>query len=389
MKSSHLQKRVLVMGALGDEKFASKVAPLFQNRNVARVYLFRYRGNPVSVAREKVVVPFVKYRLPRRFYDALRAVFAFSLCLFGKVDLIVGIYFYPHGVLSGLLGRLFNIPVIQILPGTDLDVYLKKHYFSRVMASAHAIGLRGEISKQQLLDAGRPPEQLFILNNVFEPEAPEETDFQSIPTFDLITIGYLIERKRFDVFLKLVARLKARFPDIRCLVVGDGPLRNRLERMATDLGVAENVTFHGVASSVSELLRRARVFVMTSRLEGLPMAIVEAMSCGLPVVAPGINDIPTLVAHGRNGFLVDDSDISSYVDFCERLLANEEMRVRMGADAGRTVAKLCSGEYSFAAVSRVWSHLLSGIETNSSEQQARQAHQFNLSDRIYENFRNI
>lgn len=369
MNNSCSLKRIAVIGGLSDHQFDSKVRPLFLSDNVERIYLFRYNGNPVSVKHGKVVELVSGKLTPRRLHDIINLIWIFCLCLLRKVDVLVGIYLYPHGVFAGLLGRLFGIPVIQIMPGTDLAVYLETRRFDSILSSARAIGLRGERSLQQLADDGFPPKQLFVLNNVFELESHECCQKKVEKIYDLVTVGSLIERKRFDIFLRIVARLKVQWPHLRCLIVGDGLERRNLESLSFGLGLKQNVTFYGFSPRVLDLLHSSKIFVMTTRLEGLPMAMVEAMSCGLPVVVPRINDIPTLVKHGNNGFLVEDSEVDSYTKLCAELLADEMKRRKMGQRAAAVIEKLCAADYSFEAVASVWHRLLVELEPESLSQQ--------------------
>lgn len=359
MRSSH-GIRIGVIGRLSDHKFKSKVRPLFLLEIVERIYLFRHRGNPVKEAEAKVRAPLAARVLPRRVYDLCCLCYFAWLCLFRKIDILIGVYFYPHGLFAGLLGRIFAIPVIQILPGTDLARYLDRRRFERVMKSASAIGLRGEISRQQLADTGIPLERLFILNNVFEPPGSAVTLLRYKKNYDLVTTCYLGQLKRVDITLRVIASLKNDFPEIKCLIIGDGPELANLKALTVELDVEENITFYGQASDVLSLLPGAKIFIMTSESEGLPMAVVEAMVCGLPAVVPKINDIPTVVKDGVNGFLIDGWKVASYKSVCKKLLCDDALRASMADRAHQDMKKLCENDYSFDAVSEVWRRVLTG-----------------------------
>ena len=120
----------------------------------------------------------------------------------------------------------------------------------------------------------------------------------------------------------------------RLLIVGDGPLRPGVELMAGRNGLADRVVMLGARGDVPALLRGADVFVLSSRWEGLPIVVIEAMLSGLPVVATDVGGVREVVVEGETGFLVPPQDPSALASALERLLGDAELRRQMGA-AGR------------------------------------------------------
>jgi glycosyltransferase involved in cell wall biosynthesis len=120
----------------------------------------------------------------------------------------------------------------------------------------------------------------------------------------------------------------------RLLLAGDGPLRPALEEMVSRRGLAGRVQLLGARTDVPTLLRAADVFVLSSRSEGLPLAIIEAMTAGLPVVATGVGGVPEAVVHGETGLLVPPGDPTALASALDRLLRDAGLRRRMG-EAGR------------------------------------------------------
>src|SRR5205807_8321319 len=118
------------------------------------------------------------------------------------------------------------------------------------------------------------------------------------------------------------------------LLVGDGPMRSSLEEMAARLGVADAVHFAGYQAQPERFLALMDVFALTSRLEGLPLAILEAWAAGLPVVATSVGGVPDLITDGRNGLLVPSGDEMALTDRLNQLLADPG-RARLLGDAGR------------------------------------------------------
>ena len=122
------------------------------------------------------------------------------------------------------------------------------------------------------------------------------------------TIGRLNEVKCQDLLIRSFHRVQAQIPDTRLLLVGDGPKRADLHALAEELGLSGSVHFAGYQAQPESYLQVMDVFALTSRAEGLPLAVLEAWAAGLPVVATRVGGIPRLIDDGRTGLLIDSGD---------------------------------------------------------------------------------
>ncbi|MBA3505675.1 MAG: glycosyltransferase family 4 protein [Betaproteobacteria bacterium] len=146
-------------------------------------------------------------------------------------------------------------------------------------------------------------------------------------------IGRLAPEKGPDLFLRM-ARLLATDPrDVHFVLIGDGPMRQTLEKMAGELAITNRVHFTGVRDDVDALLPSLVLTVLSSHAEGMPLALMEAMAAGLPVVATSVGGVPELVEHRYSGYLVSPDDPRALADAVKELLDNEPLRLRMGAAA--------------------------------------------------------
>lgn len=151
----------------------------------------------------------------------------------------------------------------------------------------------------------------------------------------VLFVGRLVPYKGVDVLLRALVNVKA-----RAVIVGDGPLRESLEQLATDLGVAEQVRFAGNAApeELTALYNACDLFVLPSvtRAEAFGMVQIEAMSCRKPVVCTDLpSGVPWVNQHGVTGLVVPPSDPAALKESIMTLLADAGLRARMGA-AGRT-----------------------------------------------------
>ena len=135
--------------------------------------------------------------------------------------------------------------------------------------------------------------------------------------------------------------------------LGDGPLRNQLEYTRDRLGLNHRVEFLGVIKDPHVVLRKADLFVLPSRFEGFPLALGEAMACGLPVISTeyhgGVRD---LIDDGVNGILVSVEDISALASAMKKLMGDERERKRLGNNAEKIVH-----QYGLEKIMGMWEAL--------------------------------
>jgi glycosyltransferase involved in cell wall biosynthesis len=139
------------------------------------------------------------------------------------------------------------------------------------------------------------------------------------------TVGRLNEVKRQNLLIEAFARLAGEFPQLRLLLVGDGPERQRLEEQTKRLGVAERVNFAGFQAQPEAFLRQMDVFALTSRHEAMPLSLLEAWASGLPVVASAVGGIPAIVEHGQTGLLFNSGDCEALIQSLRNILTDKNL----------------------------------------------------------------
>jgi L-malate glycosyltransferase len=130
--------------------------------------------------------------------------------------------------------------------------------------------------------------------------------------------------KRVDDVIKIFALIQKQIP-AHLVLIGDGPERSTAEKLVRDLELEKKVCFLGKQESFVDILQRSHLFLLPSESESFGLAALEAMSCGVPVVASNIQGIPEVVVHAKTGFLVNVGDVSSMADFSIQLLKNEPL----------------------------------------------------------------
>ena len=175
----------------------------------------------------------------------------------------------------------------------------------------------------------------------------------------VVFAGRLAYQKGLDVLLSAWANL-LRNRRARLLILGDGPLRARLEARARSLGLAASVIFAGYRTNVPAIVRTCDVFVLSSRFEGLPVAVAEAMAVGVPVVASAVGGVPEIVTPEVTGLLVPPEDPHALSAALSRILDDEDLRRRLSEAARARVQQLFSRDGSVRDLADLYSHILSG-----------------------------
>ena len=169
--------------------------------------------------------------------------------------------------------------------------------------------------------------------------------------------GRLVPQKGFDLLLDAWAQVVEHHPDWRLRIYGDGPLEGELTARAASPDLAGHVQLMGFTPQLPRVLHRSSVFVLSSRYEGMPMVLMEAMAAGNAVVS---FDCPTgprqLIRHEDNGLLVAPESVDELADAIRRVLTDEELRRRLGRRARRGAR-----EFDPAVVARQWDRLLRQI----------------------------
>lgn len=173
----------------------------------------------------------------------------------------------------------------------------------------------------------------------------------------VIAVGRYVAQKGFDRLISAWREVADKHPDWTLKLYGDGHLREKLQQQIIDSGLTKSCFLeHSVADVVAKFCRSS-ISVMSSRFEGFGLVIVEAMSCGVPVVAFTCHCGPRdIITDGKDGLLIPDGDIANLAAGINRLIEDEELRKKMGQEARRRAA-----QYKLDVIGRQWIELFESI----------------------------
>ncbi|MEP7309676.1 MAG: glycosyltransferase family 4 protein [Acidobacteriota bacterium] len=174
------------------------------------------------------------------------------------------------------------------------------------------------------------------------------------------TVGRLTAIKQHHLFLEVAGQLIARHPDAVILLVGDGELRTDLEAHASRLGLGSQVRFLGWRRDLATIYAATDVFALTSRNEGTPVALIEAMASGVPGVSTDVGGVRDVIQDGTMGIRVPLDDTAGFADNVLRLLTEPLLRAEMGARGRRHVLDHFDIERLTSDVARLYHELIGG-----------------------------
>jgi glycosyltransferase involved in cell wall biosynthesis len=170
-----------------------------------------------------------------------------------------------------------------------------------------------------------------------------------------ITIGRLVPWKGIDELISVVPALVQKYDDFKLLVVGDGPEGDSLMRQCQEAGVESHVIFAGKVGheQALALLKRADVFILNSKYEGLPHTVIEAMACRCPVIATGLEGTREVIEDGRNGITIEPGNTHQLLKKLVFLLENEPLRKKLIAEGYKTVMKKFTWESTLSELEQI------------------------------------
>ncbi len=287
-----------------------------------------------------------------------------------------------HYVKDGLKKKL-GIPLVTTMHGTSfseiksnlnqglslmlipkITFQLYNHYFktkSFIKASDQVIAISKELRENIPREFDINAEKVKTIYNGIDTEIFQPTKSRIREEYNgkkiLLSVSVLHKQKGIQYLIKAFKKIRQEYEDTHLIIVGDGGYRKQLEGLVTELSLDKDVTFTGNIpnTKTSGYYNTADVFTIpTVRVEGLPLIVLEAMACGKPVVASKIGGIKTVIIDGIDGILVEPGNVGDLEKAILKILADEKLSKKLGANARRTIMEKFSKKKMVEETIRVY-----------------------------------
>jgi glycosyltransferase involved in cell wall biosynthesis len=287
----------------------------------------------------ELTVPAVRLRAPRHLDPALLLSLRRALRQ-GRADLV-----HTHLVHADVYGALAaGGPLVSTKHNDDRFRVGPFRHVERLLARRvrRVIAITEALARFTVERVGLPAEKVEVVHyGLDELPAPwGENPPVALPDGArvLLAICRLTPQKGLDVAVRALAEVRREHPEAVLVVLGEGPERSALERLADELGVGGAVFLPGRAGDVAAWLEQAEILVHPVRWEGFGLALLEAMLAARPTVATSVSSVPEIVLAGKTGVLVRPDDPGALATAVSRLLADRDLAARFGS-AGRERAR--------------------------------------------------
>lgn len=270
------------------------------------------------------------------------------------------------GIMARLAGKVTGVTVVYTEHNIFSKYKLLTRLFNRLTMEWQRVVIAVSQEVAEALHAEVKPtvEVCTVANGVdtqeFDPSKFSGSllrkEFQLPPDAIIVgTVTVFRPQKRLDRWLRIASTLSEKFPSLYFVIVGDGLLREVLKGQAASLVESNRLLFAGIASAPERWLACMDIYLMSSDFEGMPVALLEAMSMGIVPVVTRVGGIPTMIKHGTEGFLYAPDDEVTAVMHISEMVNNSEQRIRTGNSARAKIELEYSISKMVVALEQVYS----------------------------------
>ncbi len=268
-----------------------------------------------------------------------------------SIDAVIGTYSLLNCLLTTIAKKVFVVGCehMNYESANKLNSFLRKkryHLLNKVVVLTE-----GDARNYTFV----PKEKLAVIPNSLSFPAQQIASYNSSV---VLALGRLAFQKGYDMMIQVAQKVHDRFPDWQFVIAGQGPDEPFLRKQISDAHLENYVKIIPPQSDVKALYGSASIYAMTSRFEGLPMVLIEAASCGLPLVSFDCPYGPSsVIKHNENGYLVERDNVSQFSEYLSKLMENEQLRKEMGEKSF-----LRAKDFSKEIVSQKWCTLFNELE---------------------------
>ena len=336
----------------GVERTLTSILPRLDKKKY-KVYLCcLFKRDKLADTMESLNIPIIKFKMRARLdFDGKYIIGILRLAyLMKKMQIdIVHTHLYRANIAGRIAAKLAGVPVI-IANEHNIDSWKKlpQKLNDRVLAGItnKIIVVSNAVKDFYINKIGIPEDKITtIYNGVDIPKFQTHVDinkkkkeFGIKSSEKVITIiGRLHQQKGHCYFLKAAQIIVKKKPNVKFLIVGDGPLGSQLRDMSNDLKISKNVIFTGLRNDIPQILAMSDISVLTSLREGFSITVLESMAAGKPVIATNVGGNNEIIEHGKTGFIIPTQSPKDLALYGLKLINDKELARNMGQEAKKKV----------------------------------------------------
>jgi len=258
--------------------------------------------------------------------------------------------FFMASLVAPLIKRALNLPLVTTmhlgslaalpLPGGWVARLYEATVGRWILKNSDLVVAVSESVREHGRGLGVPDDKIVTISNAVN-IPPISVSDRMKDARRVVFVGRLIANKGPHLFVEAAGRVLPFFDNVQFDLIGDGPMRRRLENAVIRRGLESRVRFWGFREDVHDMLNSSTIFVRPSFSEGLPLTVLEAMACGVPVIASRVAGTVEVVRDGETGILVEPGDVSALTDAIVLLLRDEEKCRTLASNARSLVENYC------------------------------------------------
>ena len=285
---------------------------------------------------------------------------------------IVHVHSQEAGVMARFVAKIAGAKKIVYTPQCTNIRHKNLYWLYRVLEKLFSyftdmIISVSEYDRERIIQWGIPPSKVVTIYNAIESEGKNilnncAAKVQSLGLDDkaplVMQVGRLSHQKNPLMFIEGASKVTRQIPECQFVLIGEGPLRDEVESYIQVLGIEENVFCLGWQENAKDLIALADIITLTSRWEGLPHVLLEAMACSRPIISTQVNGCSELVQHGFNGYLVPENDVDSWVSYVLDLLKDQEKAIKMGESGKARLKEMFSFQQMINKTEKLYDNLV-------------------------------
>lgn len=338
---------------MGAGTFEAKFLPLSRLENIEKIIVVRKEKGPDIPKVEYVVLP--KICSNPLIHVLFSIIYSVRFVMKLDADYILAYHYTPYFFIAYFASLFSGKPYILGQTGSDVQRFVEKpvlgKFLTHIIKKAYSFNVPGNNTLGFWQNKGI--RNVRVLHSTIDTDhfVPRDSD----KTFDFLFLGRLERYKGVHFIIEAFANILNDFPEAMLSIVGDGPFEEEFKSLVKELGISNNVIFHGFQRDTYKYYKQAKMFVMASEGEGLPCALMEAMSCEMLCISSKVGNIADILEDEVTGYSYDYDEMHKLEGIMNKALRNYEDSAEIRQNARKIIVE----NHSHLSAIRKWEQLLS------------------------------